>query len=623
MSPWTVEDSKNLYNLDYWSGGYFSIDDQGHLCLQQHDQRFDLIQIVKQAKQQGLGLPVLLRFTDVLQQRLSTLEGAFQQAKQQFDYAGAYQCIYPIKVNQQSSVVQSILAHGPNVGLEAGSKPELMAVMAYSRPNGTIVCNGYKDREYIRLALMGIKLGLRIFLVIEKLSELQMVLSESQKMNVQPLLGIRMRLASIGAGNWQNTGGEKGKFGLTAGQVLQAYEQLKAHDLLPSWQLIHVHLGSQIPNINDIKNGIREVARFYAELRALEVDIKYIDVGGGLGIDYEGTRSRSFCSVNYTVQEYANSVVQLLSDICLEHDLPHPAIFTESGRAITAHHAVLVTNVINREAPGSMEAVSKPWDDEPTVLLDLWQIVENFKQMSLIEVYHNACHLMKEAQDAYVHGVLNLQQRAMAEHYYFEICRRVWSHLNSSVKSHRVILDELNEKLAEKYFCNFSLFQSIPDAWAIRQIFPVLPLQRLNEKPQCRAVVEDLTCDSDGCIKLYVDYDGVDHTLPLHTLKEDEEYLIGLFLVGAYQEILGDMHNLFGDTDSIDVSVQDGKIVVNNPLHGDTVDEVLRYVHMEPQLLLESLTEKVKAAQLDELQTAIYINAFEAGLSGYTYFEDE
>ncbi|MHB1239446.1 MAG: biosynthetic arginine decarboxylase, partial [Gammaproteobacteria bacterium] len=446
---------------------------------------------------------------------------------------------------------------------------------------------------------------------------------ESRALGVTPLVGVRVRLASIGAGKWQNTGGDKSKFGLSAAQTLEVVQRLDAAGLLGSLQLLHFHLGSQIANIHDIQRGAREAARCYAELRTLGVPLACVDVGGGLGVDYEGTRSRSFCSMNYTVQEYARNVVHTLWEVCAEQSLPHPDIITESGRAMTAHHAVLVTNVTDVECAPGIACDGAPGDDEPMILHDLWRALQGLSERSALEVYHDTAHWLAEAQSMYTHGVLDLAQRARAEQIYYATCWKVRPLLKPAIGAHRDVLDELNEKLADKYFCNLSVFQSLPDVWAIDQIFPIVPLHRLDEAPARRAVIQDLTCDSDGRIDHYVDRDGIETTLPLHACHPRESYLLGFFLVGAYQEILGDMHNLFGDTDSVNVVLtEDGGYRLEEAQRGDTVDALLRYVHFEPEDLKERYRAKIQAAPLSAAQRTDYLEILEAGLEGYTYLED-
>ncbi len=627
MSDWSIEQARAGYNIAHWGEGYYDIDSRGHLCVfprRDGQHGIDLNEVIDRVHQEGLSLPILLRFNGILHDRVDSLINAFSNAMKSEDYSGNYTAVYPIKVNQQRSVVQELLHRGDNrIGLEAGSKPELMAVLGMIRNGGMVVCNGYKDREYIRLALIGKALGHRVCIVIEKLSELKLVLEESQALGVTPLLGLRVRLASLGSGKWQNSGGEKSKFGLSASQVLHAVEWLRSHDLLDSFQMLHFHLGSQVANIRDIQRGAREVARFYAELRQLNVPLSIIDVGGGLAIDYEGTRSRSECSMNYSVAEYANNIVHTLWEVCSEHGLPHPDLISESGRALTAHHAVLVTNVTEVERAPDSGHENPPCDDDPHILHDLWQGLQGVDRRSALEVYHDAVHWLGEAQAMYTHGVLSLAQRARAEEYYFAICRKVLGLLQPGLRAHREAIDELHEKLADKYFCNFSLFQSLPDVWGIDQIFPIVPLQRLTEEPSRRAILQDLTCDSDGRIDRYVDSEGVESSLRVHDLKPGEPYLLGFFLVGAYQEILGDMHNLFGDTDSVNVVQEtDGSYRLEGAEHGDTVGDLLRYVHFNPEDLMQAYRDKVAESGLSASQQQVFLDALSTGLEGYTYFEE-
>ena len=629
---WNIEKARETYSLSHWGGDYFDVGENGHLQARptrdpQHP-AIDLHALSEEIAAAGLALPVLVRFTDILHDRVDRLSDAFATAMGTHEYAGRYTAVYPIKVNQERSVVREILHHGgQRVGLEAGSKPELMAVLALSsQDGGVIVCNGYKDREYIRLALMGQRLGHCVYIVLEKPSELELVIEESRKLGVQPQLGVRVRLASIGRGNWQNTGGEKSKFGLSATQMLRMVERLREAGLLDSLRLLHAHMGSQLANIRDIQQGMREVARYYAELHALGVAIRCVDVGGGLGIDYEGTRSRSVCSMNYGLQEYANKVVHTLWETCLDRELPHPDIITESGRAMTAHHAMLITEVIEVEQPLSAAAgTPAPADEAPMVLHDLWADLDTLagdNAPAVLEIYHNAVQLLTEAQSLYVHGMLSMAQKARAEELYVAICQRVRQRLNPANRSHREILDELNEKLADKYFCNFSLFQSLPDVWALEQVFPIAPLNRLDEAPTRRGTLQDITCDSDGRIDLYVDSEGVETSLPLHDLRAGEPYRLGIFLIGAYQEILGDMHNLFGDTNAVNVSLRDGGYRLEQLQEGDTVDEVLRYVHFDPEPLMAAYQEKIARAGLTPEQREYYLAELSGGLQGYTYLEE-
>lgn len=628
LSP-TIKKAREVYNLAHWGNGYFDINDCGHVVVRPDPRGdhpgVDLYELSRRFSAHELTLPVLVRFSGILQHRIDELCSAFAAAREAEDYRGHYTAVYPIKVNQQRSVVDALITHGgPRLGLEAGSKPELLAVLARSREGSVIVCNGYKDREYIRLALIGKQLGHRVHIVVEKLSELELVIQESRSVGVRPLIGARVRLASISAGKWQNTGGEKSKFGLSAVEMLQLVERLRAEDLLESLQMMHCHMGSQIANIRHIQAGMREAARYYAELRRLGAGVRCINVGGGLGVDYEGTRSRSFCSMNYTVREYANNIVHALHEVCRRHHLPHPDIITESGRALTAHHAVLIANVVDMEpAPGS-EPPQAPAADEPQIIQDLWRNLRTLPDRSPLEAYHDAANWLSEVQSMFNLGVIDLRQRACAEQLYFATCWKVRARLQAGTRAHREALDELNEKLADKYFLNFSLFQSTPDHWAIEQVFPIMPLNRLDEPATRRGVLEDVTCDSDGRVDLYVDGEGIGSSLALHSPRDGEPYLLGIFLVGAYQEILGDMHNLFGDTDSVHVEFDaNGGYRLEQAQRGDTVDSVLRYVNFDPNDLLKSYRGKISAATwLSAKERESYFSELSAGLTGYTYLED-
>ncbi len=627
MSDWSIERARACYNIAHWSGGYFDIGPGGRVLAypsrHAHARGVDLYELALELREQGLNWPVLVRFPAILRDRVRKLNACFARAMAGQAYAGRYTPVYPVKVNQQRTVVAHLLDQPEStVGLEAGSKPELMVVLGLSRPGGVIICNGYKDREYIRLALIGQRLGHDLVIVLEKQSELDWVLAESAALGIEPQLGLRVRLASLGKGKWQNTGGEKSKFGFSAGQVLQVVERLRQAGRLDCLKLLHCHLGSQLANIRDIQKGLQEVARYYAELRALGAPIARVDVGGGLGVDYEGSRSRSFCSMNYTMQEYANDVVSALAAVCQQENLPHPGVITESGRAMTAHHAVLICNVIGVEKNLSMVGATRDVPPHP-VLQALERTLRDLSGRSVLEAYHDAVYWLAEAQGLFSHGVLDLRQRARAEQLYYRICSGVRPLLRASSRAHREVLDELDEKLAQKYFCNLSIFQSLPDIWGIEQIFPIVPLQRLDEAPTVRATLQDLTCDSDGVIERFVDGESVESTLRVHELAPGETYLLGVFLTGAYQEILGDMHNLFGDTHAIDVELlPEGGYRLGEAELGDTVDEVLRYVHYSPAELVSAYRRKLEAAGLGQDDAAACLRELEAGLCGYTYLED-
>ncbi len=628
MTEWSIQKARALYNIKHWGDDYFDINQQGQVTVtprKSAGQPIDLFAISQEIRKMGLNLPVLLRITDILSDRVEKLCHAFDTAIETHAYQADYIPVYPIKVNQQRTVVEHILAgETSRVGLEAGSKPELMVVLSHANADGgIIVCNGYKDREYIRLALMGQLLGHKVFIVVEKLSELQLILREAKDLGVSPLIGIRIRLSSIGKGKWQNTGGEKSKFGLSAQQILEVIKHLSQHNALHCLKLLHCHLGSQLANIRDIQNGFKEFARYFSELSKLGVDVSHVDVGGGLGVDYEGSRSRNYCSMNYTIHEYANDVVKAFAQICAEEKIKHPDIITESGRAMTAHHAVLITNIIDVEVPQGQSEIIAASNDSPMVIQNLWDTLQNISERAVLEVYHDAVHLLAEAQSMYTHGILSLQERAQAEQLYFAICHQLVALLSNASKSQREIIDELNDKLAYKYFANLSIFQSLPDVWAIDQVFPVMPLHRLNQAPVCRVTIQDLTCDSDGAIDHYVNGDSLESTIPMHPLTAGEDYLIGIFLVGAYQEILGDMHNLLGDTHSINLEIDhDGKHHLYEPELGDTIKEILSYVHFNAEDLLRNYQHKIDNCDLSPEKSALLFSELQAGLEGYSYLED-
>lgn len=622
---WTLQQARETYAIEQWGEGYFDIDPKGHVVVRPDrsaaDGGIDLVSIVDKLHQEGLGLPVLVRFTDILGDRIRLLRQVFDAARADLDYPGHYTPVYPIKVNQQSTVVEGILRTGKacGIGLEAGSKSELLGVMALSEA-GTLICNGYKDRAYIRLALMGSTLGHNIFIVIEKYSELELVLSESQALGITPQLGVRVRLASIGAGKWQNSGGDKSKFGLNAGDLLRLIKRLESLGHLDWLQLMHFHMGSQIANINDVKMALGEACRYYAELSRLGAALRWADVGGGLGIDYEGSHSVSECSINYGLDEYAYAIVRAFAEMAETEGLPHPHLITESGRAISAHHAVLITDVIDVEQVA--EDATLPSSSTARPVQDLAGLLTDLPGEPVLGVYHDAQFDLTEARALYVRGQLNLTDLAEAERLHAALSHQVRRRLDVRLRSHRDTLDELNERLADKVFCNFSLFQSMPDAWAIEQIFPVMPLQRLNEEPSRRAVIQDLTCDSDGRINAYIDRQSIETTLPLHDTRAGDRYLIGVFLVGAYQEILGDMHNLFGDTHSVNVELDGaGGYRLVEPHPGDGTDDLLRYVHIDPQELERAYRKKLLEAQLTPERRKQFESELMAGLRGYTYLE--
>lgn len=607
---WAARDSANLYRVQAWGEGYFGVDEDGAALAwpRQNGKGVNLREVADALEQDGLRLPVLLRFTDVLGDRVKRLCAGFDQACAESGYKGKYTAVYPVKVNQQRTVVEHLLRFGDQrIGLEAGSKPELMAVLGLTPPGRTIVCNGYKDRTFIRLALAGQQFGHRVFLVVEKPSEIADILAISKALGLRPCMGLRVRLSSVAAGHWQNTGGDKAKFGLTAAQVVDVVEQLRAADALDCLHMLHVHIGSQVADRSALARAMTETASVYRALRKLGASVDCVDVGGGLAVDYEGRRATSFCSMNYALEDYAKIVVQTLQKTCEAHDLPYPEIISESGRAMTAHHAVLLTEVIDHERV----------DGEPS-------IDANTKITDPVASYEATLKEIQTVQAAFTQGEIDLPERAQTERAAYERLRQLEFALSEDNPAERPSLIELRERLAEKYFCNFSVFQSVPDVWALDQIFPVMPIERLHERPDRRVRLCDLTCDSDGRMDRYVDEAGLDSSLPLHALRDGERYRLGIFLVGAYQENLGDMHNMFGDTDVVNVELDDSPRGwhFSEAELGDRADELLRYVHFEPDDLRAAYRAKLDAAQLEPEAYAQCLSLLDEGLSGYTYLLD-
>ncbi len=623
-SPWSVADSRRVYGIRHWGAGYFAINDTGNVEVRPQGPDgapIDLHQLVGQLRQSGLSLPLLVRFPGILQNRVRQLTGAFDANIARQGYQNRYTALYPIKVNQQEAVVENIIAtENVAIGLEAGSKPELMAVLALAPKGGTIVCNGYKDREFIRLALIGQKLGHSVFIVIEKESEVALLIEEAAALAVVPQIGLRVRLSSLSSSKWADTGGEKSKFGLSAAQILRVVERFRAAGLDQGIRLLHFHMGSQIANIADYRRGFREAIRYYAELRGLGLPVDHVDVGGGLGVDYDGTHSRNASSINYDMDDYAATVVGMLKEFCDRQELPHPHILAESGRAMTAHHAVLVVQVTDVERPNDALPQLDPGVEHPEALQELVGLLGPTDPEMVAETYWRATHFVGEVAAQYSAGKLSLLQKALGEQCYFAICRRLHDQLKARQRSHRQVLDELNDKLADKYICNFSVFQSLPDTWAIEQILPILPIHRLDEQPGRRAVLQDLTCDSDGKIRQYVDEQSIETSLPVHELRDGEDYLLGVFLVGAYQEILGDMHNLFGDTDSVNVYQRaDGSVFHAGIETHDTIEDMLRYVHLEPSELMALYRDKVAGAPLAARERTDFLDLLRLGLTRSSY----
>ena len=634
-AKWSIDAARALYNIEGWGAGYFDIDERGHVVVRPDKsdkaRALDLFEIAGDLEAQGIGLPVLLRFSDILRSRIESLSARFEAAIQEFGYTGRYTTVYPIKVNQQRHVVEEIVKFGQvhGVGLECGSKPELQAVLALSESiDHLIICNGYKDEEFMRLALMGQKVGHPVFIVIEQLSEVDVLLQVAKEMDVVPTAGIRIKLASAGSGRWAQSGGERSKFGLNSAQLVRAVDKLRDAGQLDVLKLIHFHLGSQITDIRYIKTGLQEITRFYAELRAMGVGITHVDVGGGLGVDYDGTSSTSNASVNYSLQEYANDVIYTIAEACRELDLPMPHVISESGRALTAHHALLLLKVIDVETqavPETPEIV----EDDHQILHEMADDLRSLGRKSLQarrvrEIYHDATYAKERAQSLFQTGVLSLSARATAEQIYFAIMNALAREVQRDRDEYEDIIADLDASLVDRYFCNFSLFQSLPDSWAIDQLFPIMPIHRLDEEPVRRGTLQDVTCDSDGKIDRFVGDKNGRPSLELHEPRDNEDYILGIFLTGAYQEILGDLHNLFGDTNAVHIRLSDAGYEITDLVHGDTVTEVLNYVQFGASTLLATFRRKVGAAKdLTRQEANAFIAEYVAGLEGYTYLEGE
>ena len=630
MKKWTIEDSKELYNINGWGVSYFGINEQGNVFVSpcKNNTRIDLQEVMHELALRDVTTPVLLRFPDILDNRIEQTASCFQEAKKAYDYKAENFIIYPIKVNQMQPVVEEIISHGRkfNLGLEAGSKPELHAVIAVQcQSDSLIICNGYKDQSYIELALLAQKMGKRIFIVIEKLNELEIIAKAAKKLNVKPNLGIRIKLASSGSGKWEESGGDASKFGLTSSELLEALRILDEKGLHDSLRLIHFHIGSQITKIRRIQTALREAAQFYINLHKMGYNVDFVDCGGGLGVDYDGTRSPSSeSSINYTIQEYVNDCVYTFVDAANKNNIQHPNIITESGRSLTAHHSVLVIDVLETASLPKMPEEFEPAETDHQLVKELYDIWDNLNPRSMLEDWHDAEQIREEALELFAHGIVDLKTRAEIESMYWSVCREINS-LTKSLKHIPEELKKLDKLLADKYFCNFSLFQSLPDSWAIDQLFPILPIQRLTERPTRNATLQDITCDSDGKIANFVTNRHISHVLPVHQLKKNEDYYLGVFLVGAYQEILGDMHNLFGDTNAVHISVKDGKYHIDQIIDGETVEEVLDYVQYNPKRLVRQLeiwvSKSVKAGKITLEEGKEFLSNYRSGLYGYTYLE--
>ena len=630
MKKWTIEDSNELYNMSGWGTSYFGINEKGDVYVTpcKDDTQIDLHDVMDELSLRDITPPVLLRFPDILDNRIEKTWSCFKKASDEYGFTGENFIIYPIKVNQMQPVVEEIISHGRkfNLGLEAGSKPELHAVIAVQcQSDSLIICNGYKDQSYIELALLAQKMGKRIFIVVEKLNELEIIAKAAKKLNVRPNLGIRIKLASSGSGKWEESGGDASKFGLTSSELLKALEILEKKEMKDCLRLIHFHIGSQITKIRRIQTALREASQFYIQLHKMGYNVDFVDCGGGLGVDYDGTRSpNSESSVNYSIQEYVNDCIYTFVEAANRNGIQHPNIITESGRSLSAHHSVLVIDVLETASLPEMDDEFEPGEASHPLVKDLYDIWDNLNPRTMLEDWHDAEQIRDEALDLFSHGIVDLQTRAEIERMYWSVCREINS-LAKSLKHTPEELKNLDKILADKYFCNFSLFQSLPDAWAVDQLFPIVPLQRLNERPTRSATLQDITCDSDGKITNFVTNRNISHILPVHTLRKNEPYYLGVFLVGAYQEILGDMHNLFGDTHAAHITVKDGRYHIDQIFDGETVEEVLNYVQYNPKKLVRQLevwvTKSVKQGKISLEEGKEFLSNYRSGLYGYTYLE--
>jgi arginine decarboxylase len=631
IEKWKIHDTAETYGIRLWGKGYFGINKAGHVTVHPNkrpEQAVDLKELIDQLQARGIQLPILLRFTDILRHRVGELQDAFKAAMSEFNYQGGYCCVYPIKVNQQRHVVEEILDFGKpfNFGLEAGSKPELLAVLALTNGLDTpIICNGFKDDEFIKMTILARKIGKQVIPVVEKFTELETIVRFAQELSVRPVVGVRVKLASRGAGRWKSSAGYRSKFGLTVTEVLEVFDYLKQRDLADSLQLVHFHLGSQITNIRNIKSALTEAGRVYVELARIGANVRYMDVGGGLGIDYDGSQTDFESSVNYTLQEYANDVVFRIKSVCDETGVPHPTIISESGRAVVAYHSLLVFDVLGVSNFDRYQAPPQLPPDAPQPIADLFSIYRDLSKKNYLESYHDSVQSVDEAMNLFNLGYLSIELRSLTEQLFWAVCGK----LLKIVRELDYVPEELQgleHLLSDTYFCNFSIFQSMPDSWAINQLFPIMPIHRLNEPPVRRAVLGDITCDSDGKIDQFIDLRDVRNTLELHPY-DGRPYYLGAFLLGAYQEILGDLHNLFGDTNAVHVSLdEDGEINLDAVIKGDTVREVLHYVQYSAEELAawmrKDVERAVRAGKISLDESRQLLTFYEAGLEGYTYLEE-
>ena len=630
MRKWKTEDSAELYNINSWGKDYFSINPKGNLTVtpKEGGPEIDIRELMDELQAQDIASPVLLRFPDILNHRIEKITKCFERAAEEYHYTAQSHIIYPIKVNQMRPVVEELVNHGSNynVGLEAGSKPELHAVLSIQSDNDSmIICNGYKDESYIELALLAQKMGRKIFLVVEKLMELRTIATLSKRMNIQPNIGIRIKLASSGSGKWEESGGDISKFGLNSSELFEALELLNKEGLQDCLKLIHFHIGSQVTNIRRIKTALKEAMQFYVQLQKMNYNISFVDIGGGLGVNYDGTNSSiSGNSINYSIQEYVNDAIYSIVDTCKKNQLPQPNLIIESGRSLAAHHSILVFEVLASTHLPEFSEDESIGEDAHELVKDLYEIWDNLTPSRLIEMWHDAMQAREEALELFNLGLVDLKTRAVVERLFWSIAREV-NAMGVKSKHTPEELRVISKSLADKYFCNFSLFQSLPDSWAIDQIFPIMPLSRLDEKPRCNATLQDITCDSDGKIDNFISTSNNNYHLPVHPLKEGEPYYIGVFLVGAYQEILGDLHNLFGDTNAVHIKVKGDEYQIDKIIEGETIADVLDYVQFDPKRMARSIevwaNHSVKQGIISPEEGREFISNYRSGLYGYTYLE--
>lgn len=633
MRKWRIEDSEELYNIQGWGRKYFSINEKGNVAVTPREgfASVDLREVMDELQVRDITSPMLLRFPDILDNRIEKISNCFSVASKEYNYEGKNYIIYPIKVNQMRPVVEEIVTHGEkfNIGLEAGSKPELHAVLATNiKENALIICNGYKDQTYIELALLAQKMGRRIYLVVEKLNELRIISEVAKRIGIDPNVGIRIKLASSGSGKWETSGGDVSKFGLNSSELLEALDFMERNKMKHCLKLIHFHIGSQITKIRRIKTAIREAAQFYVQLSQMGFDIDFMDIGGGLGVDYDGTRnSASGSSMNYSIQEYANDAVSTIVDACQKNGIKQPNIINESGRSLTAHHSVLVFEVLETTQLPFWKDSKDIEETDHELAKELYEIWDKLDQQRLLESWHDALQIREEALDLFSLGMLDLRTRAQIEELFWSIAREVGD-IASGMKHAPEELRKVAKMVPDKYFCNFSLFQSLTDSWAIDQVFPIIPLSRLDEKPTRTCTLQDITCDSDGKISNFIsNHGGVANSLPVHPVKAGEPYYLGVFLVGAYQEILGDMHNLFGDTNAVHISVYKDHYEIDRIIDGETVADVLDYVQFNPKKLVRNVeawvTSSMKAGKITPDEGREFLSNYRSGLYGYTYIEKD